>query len=102
MATTKKTTKKPATRTTAKAASVKKTPARKVTAKKASAKSSAEMRSFRLSREDRAFMDAQVTRQTLYWIILVAFIVFVQLWILKLHIEVATILDAQQQQLQNL
>lgn len=100
MATPKKSTKKPAARTSTKTASVKKAPAKKLVSKKVSAKRS-EMKSFHLSREERAFMDTQVTRQTLYWIILVAFIIFVQLWILKLHIEVATILDAQQQQLQN-
>lgn len=98
MATTKKTSKKVAPRASTKAAAVKKPTAKKATNKKASSKN-VEMRSFRVSPEERAFLDIQVTRQTIYWIILAAFIVFVQLWILQLHIEVVNILDAQQQQL---
>lgn len=106
MATSKKTTKKVTPRAATKAAAVKKTPAKKTTSKATSAKKSSaknvQMRSFHISPEERAFMDVQVTRQTLYWIILVAFIIFVQLWILQLHIEVTTLLDAQQQQLSSM
>lgn len=100
MVTTKKTTKKVASRSTSKAALVKKPAAKKAPAKKTTAKK-VQMRSFRLSREERAFTDFQVTRQTLYWIILAGFIIFAQLWILKLQIEVASIIDAQQEQIQN-
>lgn len=109
MATTKKTVKKPAARTTSKAAAtkapvkktaVKKTVAKKQPAKKASAKNS-DMRSFRVAPEQHSFTNFQITRQTVYWIILIAFIIFAQLWILKLQIEVATLVDAQQTQLQN-
>jgi hypothetical protein len=102
MATAKKTTKKatpakkaPLKKVTPKAAVKKKTTAKKSTAK------AAELRSFRIAREQRAFTDFQITRQTVYWIILVAFIIFAQLWILKLQVEVATLLDTQQAQLQN-
>lgn len=113
MATTKKTTtKKPATRSTtkstatkktttvAKKAPVKKTTATKKTVKKASAKAP-QMRSFRVANDQQQFTSFRITRQTVYWIILVAFIIFVQLWILKLQIEVVTLIDAQQAQLQN-
>ena len=96
--------KKPAAKTTAvKSATVKKSPARSVatkttpaTRKKTTAKKQSQMKSFRLSREDRSFTDFRITRQTVYWVILVAFIIFVQLWILKLQVEVVTLLDAQQ------
>ena len=83
------TAKKPAARTVA---------AKSTTAprKKASTKKQPAMKSFRLSREDRSFTDFRITRQTVYWVILVAFIIFVQLWILKLQVEVVTLLDAQQ------
>ena len=116
--TTKKPVKSPAVKTSAaKKAPVKKTAASKATtkavaAKKPAAKTSAprtstkrsaarqpEMRSFRISHEPQQFTHFQITKQTVYWIILVAFIIFVQLWILKLQVEVATLLDAQQAQL---
>lgn len=111
MATTKKktTTKKAAApkkavskATVTKAAVVKKTPAKRAPAKKTPAKQSKSklsMRSFRVAKDDQDFSGFRITRQTVYWIILVAFIIFAQLWILKLQIEVATLIDAQQQQL---
>ena len=109
MATTKKTTtKSTAKKTTVKATVAKKTPAKtiavkktvtkKPAAKKAPAKQ-AEMRSFRVARDTSDFAGFRITRQTVYWIVLVAFIIFAQLWILKLQIEVATLIDAQQAQL---
>ena len=123
MATAKKsTTKKPVKSAAAKASVAKKAPVKKTTVSKATTKSAAvkkpvaktssvratkkrtatkqpEMRSFRVAREPQEFTHFQVTKQTVYWIILVAFIIFVQLWILKLQVEVATLLDAQQAQL---
>ncbi len=105
MATAKKTpAKKPVTRSTkakkptAIKATVKKTTAKKTT-KVASSKQPA-TRSFRVAANERSFTDFRITRQTVYWIILIAFIVFAQLWILKLQIEVATLLDAQATELQ--
>ncbi len=110
------TTKKPA----AKRASVKKAPAkktvasrantskpkapvtRKPAAKRAPSKQSAkstrnsQMRSFHLSQDQASFTTFKITRQTVYWIILVAFIVFAQLWIIKLQVEVASLIEAQQ------
>lgn len=116
MATAKKTpAKKPATRTTkaktttAKAAvakkpvvakaMVKKSPTKKTVVKKSATKKT-EARSFRVAPSESAFTDFRITRQTVYWIILIAFIVFAQLWILKLQIEVATLLDVQATELQ--
>ena len=111
MATTKKTTKKvtsrkPATKSTkAKTVAAKKAPVKKAAVKKSSAKRSsaktAQMRSFHISRDDRAFTSLQITRQTVYWLILAIFIIVVQLWVLKLQIEVATLVDSQQTQLQD-
>jgi len=109
MATAKKTaSKKTTSRTTkTKAAPVKKAPVKKAsvkkktTSKRASAKAT-EMRSFHISRDTSNFKSFQITRQTVYWIILLAFIIFVQLWILKLQIEVTTLIEAQQQELINL
>lgn len=92
MATTKKTTKK---------APVKKVVVKKHSTKKPSAKS-AQMRSFRLSAEEQSFTDFRITRQTVYWVILISFILFAQLWILQLQVDVATIIDEQQAQAQEL
>lgn len=114
MATAKKTpAKKPATRTTkattAKSSAAKKPTVVKATAKKAHIKKTlvkkssvkqAEARSFRVAKTEGSFTDFRITRQTVYWIILIAFIIFAQLWILKLQIEVATLLDAQATELQ--
>lgn len=69
---------------------------RSATKRKTSAKAPEGYRSFQLARNDTAFTSFSVTKQTVYWIILVAFIVLAQLWILKLQIEVATLLDSQQ------
>ena len=93
-------------KTTAKATVTKKAPA-KATAKKTSSKGKAtvkqaELRSFRIAKDTQPFTSFQITRQTIYWIILVSFIIFVQLWILKLQIEVAMLLDAQQVQIEEL
>ena len=113
MATTKKTTtkstpKKAAPKAAAKAApkkttTVKKTVAKKAPAKKTTAKKStaaaASMKSFQVAKPADSFSTFRITRQTVYWIILVAFIVFAQLWILKLQIEVATLIEAQQAQI---
>jgi hypothetical protein len=105
MATTKK--KAPVKKTTTKKAPTKpspakKTPVKKTSVKRTAAKKQPEMRSFRISNDKQPFTDFRITRQTVYWIILIAFIIFAQLWILKLQIEVATLIDAQQAQLQNL
>lgn len=113
------TAKKPAT----KKASVKKTPAKapakKVVAAKATpAKTTAKKvpstkktkvskatqsgyKSFKVSAPAESFTTFKITRQTVYWVILIAFIIFVQLWILKLQIELASLLELQQSELIN-
>ncbi len=110
MATTKKAPAKktPAKKPVAKKAVAKKAPVKKAAAKTTVRKTSAsrpvtkksttsKVRSFRVDRGPQpAFTSFSITRQTVYWIILVAFIIFVQLWILKLQVEVVTLLDAQQ------
>ena len=111
MATTKKPVAKKTTAksTPAKAAVAKKAPAKsapkktaaKKSTKKASAAAQSGYKSFKVAQNNTPFTTFRVTRQTFYWIILVAFIIFVQLWILKLHIEVAGLLEQQQIELQN-
>ncbi len=100
MATTKKTTKKT---TTAKKAPAKRPAAKKTAPKRKSQAVSkkSDMRSFHVAADQPPFNTFRITRQTLYWVILVAFIVFAQLWIISLQVEVAILLDAQQAQLQD-
>lgn len=116
MATTKKTTAKkapvkastarktPAKKTVAAKSTVKKPVARKAptTAKKApvkrkpAAKKAATMRSFHVAQQEQPpFKSFQITRQTVYWVILVSVIIFAQLWILKTQYEVIDLLDQQ-------
>lgn len=107
MATAKKVTKKPVSskaavsskKTPAKTTAIKK-PAVKKTASKKTSTRQAELRSFRLAREEQTFTNFQITRQTVYWIVLIAFIILAQLWILKLQVEVASLIEAQQSELQ--
>jgi hypothetical protein len=95
--------------TTKKSPVVKKTTARKATSAKRvgftkkfrkASKNSDDMKSFRVAKEPEPFMSFRITRQTVYWVVLVAFIVFAQLWILDLQVEVASLLDAQQASLE--
>ncbi|MGH7218270.1 MAG: hypothetical protein ACREGE_02410 [Candidatus Microsaccharimonas sp.] len=94
------TKKAPVKKAVTKKAPAKKAPTRKATVKKTPAKS-AELRSFRVARNQPSFTTFRITKQTVYWIILVAFIIFAQLWILKLQVEVTSLLEAQQVQLRN-
>jgi len=73
---------------------------KKSSAKKAKSKN--EMRSFHVAKDDVAFKTFRITRQTIYWVILVAFIIFAQLWIINLQVQVASLLDAQQAQIQQM
>lgn len=102
MATAKKTTtKKPAAKKPAvKRAPVKKTTAvaatRKPAARKATAKKQvAAARSFRPARETQSFTGFRVTKQTFYWIVLVSFIVFMQIWMLRIQMDVAQLVEQQ-------
>lgn len=90
-----KTTKKPAV--VAKAAPAKrKAPAKKKVVASKKAKNTNKVRSFRVSGQPESFTNFKITRQTVYWIILIAFIIFAQLWILQLQVEVASLLEQQQ------
>lgn len=100
MATAKKKTttiKKVAKTSVSKRAASKSVASRKNVPKKRTA--TPEMRSFHVAKDVPPFTTFKVTRQTLYWVILVSFIVFAQLWIISLQVEVASLLDAQQAQL---
>lgn len=86
MATTKS-TKKPVKRTTTKKVAAK--APRKQTVARKSTKKTAEMKSFKVYKNPVPFRSFAITRQTVYWIILLLVIVVMQLWILKIQIEIA-------------
>lgn len=87
--------KKPvAKKSVAKKSTAKNSVAKKPIARKRSvSKKAAEMQSFRLYRDEVPFTTVRVTRQTIYWIILLAFIILTQLWILKIQIDIAVLTD---------
>jgi len=87
MATKKAPSKKAPTKTTAKSSPKKK-------ATRASAKKTATVQSFKVVKDAQPFVTFKITRQTLYWLILLAVITISQLWILKLQIEISALTDA--------
>lgn len=99
MATAKKsapkhsTTKKAPAKKSATARTHKKTPTKKA--------STQELRSFRLAKDEPPFKTFRISRQTVYWVILVCFIIFAQLWIIKLQIDVSNLIELQQNELQS-
>lgn len=116
MATTtkKSTVKKPSSKTTAtkktttaqssriKNTSVTKKPSHSSKKRSSSARTKTpEYKSFQIAKDTQKFNDFRITKQTVYWVILICFIIFVQLWILKLQIEVTTLIEAQQADLLN-
>jgi hypothetical protein len=113
MATTKKaapksTVKKPVAKkapvkSAAKVKAVTAKPAPKKAAVKKSASSKAtptKHRSFRVEPSKHDFKTFKITRQTVYWVVIVLALVFAQLWILNLHVEVASLIEAQQKSIQ--
>lgn len=54
-------------------------------------KKSLEMKSFRVARNDVPFFTFQLTKQTLYWLVLGAVVVAFTLWILKLQSDIQEI-----------
>lgn len=49
------------------------------------------MRSFHLYKDTLPFTTTRLTRQTVYWLILLTFIVVTQLWILKLQTDIVNL-----------
>lgn len=66
----------------------------KTPAKKRASKKNEEMKSFRVAKDQPPFKSFKVTKQTVYWSILLLVIIATQLWILKLQMDVVTLTDA--------
>jgi hypothetical protein len=54
----------------------------------------AQMTSFRVAPDTVPFTTFRFTRQTAYWILILTFVVFLQLWIVKLQSDVAELTEA--------
>jgi hypothetical protein len=80
--------------TTSKATNAKKAPVtrKKSQVKKASSKNQT-VKSFRVSKPEQPFMTFNLTRQTVYWLVLGAVVVVFALWITKLQADVQSIYD---------
>ena len=85
-------TKKTAPKTVKKVAP-KKVVSKSTTAKKSTAKKAKPMQSFRVYKNTQPFTTFRVTRQTVYWVILLACIVVTQVWLLKIQMDIADLTD---------
>lgn len=90
MVTKKATPKKRATRTSANKTTTTKS-AKRVVRSKGQAEP---MRSFKVYRDTPSFTTFRVTRQTVYWTILLVFIIVMQLWILQVQLEIAALTES--------
>ena len=66
-----------------------KKPVKRTTSKAKSSKKQQPMRSFRVAKSPLPFNTFRFTKQTVYWIIILAIIVILQLWIIKLELDIA-------------
>jgi hypothetical protein len=79
-----------------KTSGVKKAPVKRAAlAKKVPAKAVPAVRSFHVAPNSPSFGTFKITRQTVYWVIIISFIIFMQLWILALQMETSTYIENQ-------
>lgn len=91
MATKSQSTRKkaPAKKTTTKKA----TPARSTASTRVRTKRAKAMQSFKVTTPDESFFTFRITKQTVYWIILMVAVAACTLWILKLQSDVNELYD---------
>lgn len=51
------------------------------------------MRSFHVSKEVKPFTSFKFTRQTFYWTVLLTFIIIIQLWLLKIQMDISDLIN---------
>lgn len=68
--------------------------------KKSASKKIGPMQTLRLSRNDHPFMTTRITRQTVYWAILLVYIMVLQIWILNIQLDIIQITDSITAQVQ--
>lgn len=52
-----------------------------------------QMRSFKIEKDTIPFTNTSITNQTWYWVVLLAVIVVLQLWILQVQMDIAAITE---------
>ncbi|MDN5275745.1 MAG: hypothetical protein JWN33_394 [Candidatus Saccharibacteria bacterium] len=82
------------TSTSTKKVPVKSAAKRSVSKKKTASKKAPALQSFKLTKEPRPFVSFRPNKQTLYWAILLVFILVTQLWVLKLQLEIVDLTDS--------
>jgi hypothetical protein len=68
-----------------------KKPVKKIAKKRVAQHKATPMKSFHLYKDDKPFIRAAITRQTVYWIILLVVIIITQLWILRIQMNIASL-----------
>ncbi|MEI6228684.1 MAG: hypothetical protein WCP11_01515 [Candidatus Saccharibacteria bacterium] len=63
------------------------------TAKKRSTKKAPQMESFKVSKNPSPFMTMKITKQTVYWTILLGLILGLGIWVLNIQIDTIRALD---------
>lgn len=81
MATAKKSTKKAPTK-------------RKTTTKRKASPKKTVVQSFRVSPDTRPFVSFQITKQTVYWAILLGVILILFLWVLNIQLDILRITES--------
>jgi len=85
---------------TKKAPVTKKAPAKKATVKKQpKAVAAPALKSFKLSKNPGPFLSARITRQTVYWSILLIIVLILEIWILNIQLDVIELTDSINNQL---
>jgi len=91
---TKTAAKKPTTKRKTPAKTVAKTAPKAKTTTRASKAKAPAVQSFRISPSQQPFFTFKITKQTVYWILLLLVIVALQLWIIKLQLDIAVLSDS--------
>ncbi len=67
---------------------------KKSLAKKPHSKKVQAMKSFKIYREKQPFLTTSITTQTVYWSILLIFVMLLQVWILNIQLDVIAVTDS--------
>lgn len=70
---------------------VAKKPVKKGVHKNSTSKKTVPMKSFHVYKNDVPFITFRITRQTVYWTVLLISIIVTQLWILRIQTDIATL-----------
>ena len=64
------------------------------TAKKRSTKKTVKMQSFKVAKSPKKFVSFKVTEQTIYWLVLLALIMALTIWILNVQMDATRAIEA--------